>query len=104
MSKKKKKKAAPKPTPAVTPKILDALKAFADSAAERQANRPNLVQTLTAPPENIAEHLKRIGAEHLPRIMDVMFGDEPTECLVIPWSALQMAEYEYLASGQWKGK
>ena len=114
MSKKKKKSKAkaskvtqrPAPKP-VAPKILELLQKFGEAAQQRQqqkpAETPSLVKTLIKPPENMIEHLERIGAAHLARVKEVMFGEEPTECLVIPWEALQQAEYKYLASGQWKG-
>ena len=58
------------------------------------------------PPENFVEHLKRIGADNMLRIVDVLLdgGTKPTLCAVIPWEALQEAEYGYLASGKWKGQ
>lgn len=57
----------------------------------------------TAPPENMAEHLKRIGAEDLFRVLPVLLDGKPkpVECLVIPWEELQQREYNYLASGAW---
>ena len=121
-SKAKARKVTQPPPPPPKPPIGDTLRKLAEilannrkAAAGQPAGqpavptavptappKPSLVQTLTKPPENMVEHLERIGAAHLARIKEVMFGEEPTECLVIPWDALQAAEYEYLASGQWK--
>ena len=107
-NKARKAKTKVKNTPPAKPPLLDTLKKLGEIVNSFPTKVPRtdaVVEPLVTvqPPENFVEHLKRIGAEHLPRIMDVMFGDEPTECLVIPWEALQAAEYNYLASGAWKG-
>jgi hypothetical protein len=107
-AKARKAKTKVKATPPAKPPLLDTLKKLGEIVSAFPTKMPrtdSVVEPLVTvqPPENFAEHLKRIGAEQLPRIMDVMIGDEPTECLVIPWEALQAAEYNYLASGVWKG-
>lgn len=42
----------------------------------------------------LLKQLATIGVE--PKVMDVMLGDEPTECIVLPVSELMAKEWKYM--------
>jgi hypothetical protein len=79
-----------RPTPPATPPV--------DEAQREQAMK--FMQMLAGKGQEyvpILKSLRQIGIE--PKIMPVMIGDEPTDCLVIPQHELMLKEWSRM-SGQ----
>lgn len=45
----------------------------------------------------IGKSLEALGLE--PKVMDIMIGDEPVECLVIPLNELMQREWQHMGGG-----
>ena len=95
--KKQPQKVAPKPQPMKNP-LADL---FGEMAKSGIANKLSPVQKMTAPPENLIEHLTRLGAQFWVAEAGVTeTGDVfPEPCLTVPWMALIHAEAEHAQPG-----